>query len=126
MITTYLDTSDAELIAYTRAKRAEARAKACVTLRASGATYEFKVKITDDATPLRRGSYRRIKQMLRAMRKRNCYLCGIKLSRKLDRHDSYTVDHKTPLSRGGADMLHNMEACCLSCNNDKGSFTEPE
>lgn len=32
-----------------------------------------------------------------------------------------TIDHKLPLSRGGATTLENLVYACLACNNAKGS-----
>lgn len=37
-----------------------------------------------------------------------------------------TVDHVVPRSRGGADTWVNLVACCVRCNNTKGSRTPEE
>lgn len=37
-----------------------------------------------------------------------------------------TLDHKTPLSRDGANDVTNLCACCHRCNSLKGSMTEEE
>jgi len=37
-----------------------------------------------------------------------------------------TLDHMTPLSRGGADHVSNLCGACYPCNNDKGSMTAEE
>jgi 5-methylcytosine-specific restriction endonuclease McrA len=37
-----------------------------------------------------------------------------------------TVDHVLPRSRGGADSWENLVACCVRCNNIKGSRTPQE
>ena len=52
---------------------------------------------------------------------RKCYLCG----RELGLY-SGTVDHVTPLSRGGADQPSNWRAACLKCNRAKGRLTLAE
>lgn len=37
-----------------------------------------------------------------------------------------TVDHATPLSRGGKDEPSNWRVCCKKCNQAKGNLTELE
>ena len=37
-----------------------------------------------------------------------------------------TVDHLTPLSRGGHNGSGNLGLACETCNLDKGNLTEPE
>lgn len=37
-----------------------------------------------------------------------------------------TIDHKTPLNRGGTDDKNNLQVCCLPCNSLKGALTEKE
>lgn len=37
-----------------------------------------------------------------------------------------TIDHKTPLSRGGAKDKENTVPACITCNGDKGPLTEYE
>ncbi|WGW12670.1 HNH endonuclease [Saxibacter everestensis] len=37
-----------------------------------------------------------------------------------------TIDHVLPRSRGGEDSWENLVACCLRCNNAKGSRTPAE
>lgn len=32
-----------------------------------------------------------------------------------------TVDHKTPLSRGGSNRTHNLVTCCMACNKRKAN-----
>jgi 5-methylcytosine-specific restriction endonuclease McrA len=39
---------------------------------------------------------------------------------------SVSVDHKRPLSRGGAFTLENLMAVCLTCNRAKGDLTAEE
>jgi len=44
-----------------------------------------------------------------------CYYCGKRSKGHL------TQDHLTPLSQGGSHTLHNVIACCRSCNSRKGT-----
>lgn len=46
-----------------------------------------------------------------------CYYCGGAATQ---------VDHKTPLSRGGAHAPDNWAAACANCNAEKGVLTEDE
>jgi 5-methylcytosine-specific restriction endonuclease McrA len=50
-----------------------------------------------------------------------CHICGQPIdyqAHHLDPH-SYTVDHITPLTRGGPDTLDNCAAAHRKCNRDK-------
>jgi 5-methylcytosine-specific restriction endonuclease McrA len=58
-----------------------------------------------------------IKKRLMSSRKRNCYYCGIVLSRK-----TATIDHIVPLSKGGSFALDNLALCCKPCNQSKGNM----
>jgi 5-methylcytosine-specific restriction endonuclease McrA len=51
--------------------------------------------------------------------KHTCRYCG-KQSRTL------TIDHVVPRGRGGKDTWDNLVACCVRCNNVKGSLTPAE
>src|SRR5690606_1208174 len=57
-----------------------------------------------------------------------CYLCGRTTDPKLSpQHPMRTVlEHKTPLSRGGAHSLDNCATACWECNSRKGAKTEEE
>lgn len=46
---------------------------------------------------------------------RVCAICGKQMSK-----DETTIDHIIPLSKGGADIIQNMQLACLACNNAKG------
>jgi len=50
-----------------------------------------------------------------------CYYCGKSLTKK-----ECTIDHLTPLSRGGETIPRNLRVCCLDCNREKASLTEEE
>lgn len=47
-----------------------------------------------------------------------CFYCGI--------GGKLTLDHQTPLSRGGTNNLDNIVPCCGSCNSRKGTKTLDE
>jgi len=47
-----------------------------------------------------------------------CYYCGITTAN--------TVDHLTPLHKGGTDELSNLVTACKTCNYSKGSKTEQQ
>ncbi len=49
-----------------------------------------------------------------------CYYCGCKILGKK------TIDHKTPVSRGGTNNNENLVLSCLHCNTQKGNKTEEE
>lgn len=49
-----------------------------------------------------------------------CYLCGIPLSRKRKRSDSYTIEHVWPISFGGDTTIENLLPACGSCNSKRG------
>jgi len=43
-----------------------------------------------------------------------CCICGKAISGR-----NKTVDHKTPISRGGTNKFENLCMCCASCNSKK-------
>ncbi len=56
-----------------------------------------------------------------------CEYCGsITSKRKAFSWCSATLDHRTPLSRGGKDEPDNWAVCCNRCNGLKGAMTQPE
>ncbi len=50
-----------------------------------------------------------------------CFYCGVGTNK-----GSRTVDHKTPISRGGEHVLENVCCSCRSCNSSKGKLTAEE
>ncbi len=50
-----------------------------------------------------------------------CYYCGAKIKTK-----NSTIDHMTPLARGGADKYYNMCMACKPCNRKKDDKTAEE
>lgn len=53
--------------------------------------------------------------------KDTCYYCGAKIEGR-----NKTIDHKTPISRGGTNAIENLCVCCQSCNSKKHNKTEEE
>jgi len=51
-----------------------------------------------------------------------CHLCNNPIDYELHylHPDAYTVDHITPINRGGSDTLDNKAAAHRKCNRDKG------
>jgi hypothetical protein len=45
---------------------------------------------------------------------------------RMDIETCFTVDHKTPLSRGGTNEPVNLQLLCLPCNSSKGTRTNEE
>ncbi len=54
-----------------------------------------------------------------------CYYCKKLIQTNTNRND-LTVDHKTPLSRGGKSIQANLAIACLKCNQEKANMTEKE
>lgn len=52
-----------------------------------------------------------------------CWICGEAIDYQLPATDqqSFVVDHKTSLARGGTDTLDNKAAAHRACNRDKGA-----
>ena len=50
-----------------------------------------------------------------------CYYCGAKVEGR-----NKTIDHKTPISRGGTNAVENLCICCQRCNSKKNNKTEAE
>lgn len=54
-----------------------------------------------------------------------CYYCNKAIQTNSNKND-LTVDHKTPLSRGGKSIYSNLVISCLGCNSEKADMTERE
>lgn len=50
-----------------------------------------------------------------------CAICG-----KPVKFDKLTIDHKTPLSKGGTDEIDNLQLSCWMCNQFKGNMDMQE
>ena len=58
-----------------------------------------------------------VKKLLYMTADGKCALCGRKLL-----FEDITIDHKIPLTCGGADSVENLQICCLEDNQFKGSI----
>ena len=69
----------------------------------------------------RNGSTTRWRKIRLSILKRDnntCYYCGV--------NTANTVDHLTPLDKGGDNNFTNLVAACATCNYSKGSRTEEQ
>lgn len=56
-----------------------------------------------------------------------CSYCGTQVhAGRFGGDQLATIDHKTPLSRGGTWKRHNLTCACRGCNQAKGSMTAEE
>lgn len=57
-----------------------------------------------------------------------CYYCKkvIQIPANQNNKTDFTVDHKTPISRGGKTVQSNLAISCLKCNQEKANMTEKE
>jgi len=60
-------------------------------------------------------------ETIRKVLTQNCEYCGVKLTKS-----NLSVDHKTPLVRGGDTSHSNLAYCCSNCNSEKGNLTDIE
>lgn len=74
----------------------------------------------------RKASYKVQRVSLWNRKQRHCYYCEVRLTLTLGLPNTLTLDHKHPLSAGGADKPHNYVAACPACNNEKGSMNEAQ
>jgi hypothetical protein len=86
------------------------RAKAFLTGSAARAE-KYKAPVDKSLTP---------EMLLPLYEAEHCHYCQKPLG------DKRQIDHKVPLSRGGAHALENMAPACPSCNESKGHMTEDE
>ena len=57
----------------------------------------------------------------------HCEHCGVEMTQSYPvKSSNKTIDHKTPLSRGGKHTLGNIAVMCLGCNSSKGNRTMAE
>lgn len=71
-------------------------------------------------------TYRTVRDRMWLAGLRACHYCARKLTLERECTDSATVDHKTPISRGGANAAANYALACWACNQVKGDMTEAE
>lgn len=115
----YLDeTTDADLFALTRLRRAERAA-------AAPPPPQFL------RTPRNEAQMRAWKDAEWAAGNRRCAYCNARLYRQsavipFDCPLLASVDHRHPLGRGGEDEPWNYAMACVECNNAKGDMLEEE
>lgn len=68
-----------------------------------------------------RKNMRKIKKRLSKKSANKCHYCGVQNKRK-----DMTVDHKTPLSKGGKNTGSNYVLACFDCNQKKGDMDYDE
>ncbi len=57
---------------------------------------------------------------------RSCFYCQRMMTGNIGTPSKVTVDHREPISRGGADHASNWVLACLDCNGRKADLTESE
>jgi len=55
-----------------------------------------------------------------------CYWCPQKLTLERGKHNTLSLDHLTPLSRGGSNTIENVVPSCIVCNLAKHMMTADE
>lgn len=128
----YLDSSDAALIALTRQRRAELAERRArpqpIRFTASEPSSEFVVA----CLPANGRDSKRSRAWRRAQWKagnRDCTYCHCRMiAAHLGRPapNMATVDHREPVVAGGDDAAWNWAMACWLCNNRKGAMTEAE
>ena len=61
--------------------------------------------------------YPDVKRLIREMMGSSCRYCYKTLTGSIA-----SVDHRTPLSRGGSELIANMDLVCKTCNRRKGTL----
>jgi hypothetical protein len=63
------------------------------------------------------------RQVLSEQQNHRCCWCGTRMCEAQGTPDSATIEHITPLSKGGEDRPHNFAVACAYCNHRRGSMT---
>jgi len=58
--------------------------------------------------------------MLSEAQNHRCCWCGIRMTEVRDKHNSSTIEHVVPKSRGGPNHIDNYAVACAQCNNKRG------
>lgn len=129
----YLDTSDTEIIALTRERRGESRARRQAATTAHEAL-SFPViprQVQDEIEKAWREHGASALALRTAWRNerwemgdRHCGYCGCRMVRAINLPRTCTVDHRKPRAFGGLDVPENWLLACLECNNRKGTMSE--
>lgn len=129
----YLDTSDAEIIALTRQRRAEAAARReLVRLAHEGLSFPavaHQVQQEVEAAWRDREStwgvpHLEWKREQWEAGNRHCGYCGCRTTREPNAPQTCTVDHRKPRAFGGRDVPDNWIIACSGCNSRKGLMSE--
>lgn len=106
----------------------EARAAAFEPVRYSGAGSEYVApSISFPKAVIGRPSKTKyLRAQLWRQGRRTCCFCDRHLRLAPFWPNTLTLEHLTPLSRGGSNHMDNLDAACSPCNNRKGSLTEAE
>lgn len=127
----YCDITDADLIALTRQRRAEARARREAakppTLRIVGKSQEFERTLDETGAVIRAAKAAKLwRTRMWKAGNRACFYCECRLSGQIGKPNKATVDHRVPLGRGGTDGPTNWVMACLACNGRKADLSEAE
>ena len=127
----YCDHTDAEIRALTRQRRDEARLRRLAALaqplRFSGGSVEFRREISGAGAVVRsKSAATSFRRRMWKAGVRACFYCQGLMTGNIGKPSKCTVDHREPLSRGGADHESNWVLACLSCNGAKADMTEAE
>lgn len=76
-------------------------------------------------------TYRHWRESHFKLQEGRCFYCAGRMARKQNPRDRQgqnlcTLDHLTPVSRGGADTFENTAAACRTCNVRKGDMSVDE
>lgn len=130
----YLDTSDAEIIALTRQRRAEAGERRVLVRQAhEGLTFPATAQGLQDqieaAWRERDHTWGASPHLVWKREQweagnRHCAYCGMRTTRDTNTERTCTVDHRKPRAFGGPDVPENWLIACSLCNNRKGLMSE--
>lgn len=78
------------------------------------------------AVKANRIALKNIRKFFWKLGKRSCFYCHCAMTMKINLPNTLTVDHRQPLSKGGANAMENYAPTCSDCNNCKADMTEAE